>query len=84
MLVDPGPDQLSPRALLAQLRQMLAAVSVYDAVLAAIPLALVAGTVMGASQFLPMHAGVTAGSLGGVVAIGYCAFWNPPLEDSDS
>lgn len=84
MLVDPGPDRSDTRALLAKFRQMLASVGVYDAALAAIPLALVAGALVGASQFLPMHAGVSAGSLGGIAAIGYCTFWNPPLADDSA
>lgn len=79
MLDDPGPSVARPRVLLAQLRQVLAAATVYDLVLAAIPLALVAGALAGTSEFVSLTTGVGAGGFGGSLAVGYAVFLNPPL-----
>ncbi|GGN06820.1 hypothetical protein [Halarchaeum nitratireducens] len=52
----------------------------YDLVLAAIPLAFLAGSVAALATGIDASTGVTAGSVGALCALGYAIFGDPPIE----
>lgn len=56
------------------------AVSRYDLVLAVIPLAMVAGVLLGATGSVPEPVGVGGGGVVAVAATAYALFGDPPIE----
>ncbi|GGM57136.1 hypothetical protein J2752_000960 [Halarchaeum rubridurum] len=52
----------------------------YDLVLAAIPLALLAGALAGMAAGVGTRPGVAVGGVGALCALGYAIFGDPPIE----
>jgi len=52
----------------------------YDLVLAAIPLALLAGAIAALATGISTSTGVAAGGVGALCTLGYAIFGDPPIE----
>ena len=72
---DSGRDSIVRRP-----RTLAEAVSRYDLVLAVIPLAFAAGTLIGASPAIPDPLGVGGGGVVALAATAYALFGDPPID----